>query len=88
MGKVSFYLGNILWFCVGGFLGLATSNTLGSDVLFIPSVCYQNGRKTPSFSYGDISPLSVKSSMDIDRKKFTLSIELDKHIQYNLNHEI
>lgn len=49
---------------------------------------YQNGRKTPSFSYGDISPLSVKSSMDIDRKKFTLSIELDKHIQYNLNHEI
>lgn len=47
-----------------------------------------NGRKTPSFSYGDISPLSVKSSMDIDRKKFTLSIELDKHIQYNLNHEI
>ena len=86
MGKVSFYLGNILWFCVGGFLGLATSNTLGSDVLFIPSVCYQNGRKTPSFSYGDISPLSVKSSMDIDRKKFTLSIELDKHIQYNLNH--
>ncbi len=38
--KVSFYLGNILWFCVGGFLGLATSNTLGSDVLFIPSVCY------------------------------------------------
>jgi hypothetical protein len=26
--------------------------------------------------------------MDIDRKKFTLSIELDKHIQYNLNHEI
>ena len=51
-------------------------------------VSYQNGRKTPSFSYGDISPLSVKSSMDIDRKKFTLSIELDKHIQYNLNHEI
>lgn len=49
---------------------------------------YQNGRKTPSFSYGDISLLSVKSSMDIDRKKFTLSIELDKHIQYNLNHEI
>jgi hypothetical protein len=49
---------------------------------------YQNGRKTPSFSYGDISPLSVKSSMDIDRKKFTLSIELDKHIQYNPNHEI
>ena len=49
---------------------------------------YQNGRKTPSFSYGDISPLSVKSSMDIDRKKFTLSIELDKHIQYNLNYEI
>lgn len=49
---------------------------------------YQNWRKTPSFSYGDISPLSVKSSMDIDRKKFTLSIELDKHIQYNLNHEI
>lgn len=25
---------------------------------------YQNGRKTPSFSYGNISPLSVKSSMD------------------------
>ena len=49
---------------------------------------YQNGRKTPSFSYRDISLLSVKSSMDIDRKKFTLSIELDKHIQYNLNHEI
>ena len=26
------------------------------------SLFYQNGRKTPSFSYGDISPLSVKSS--------------------------
>lgn len=55
---------------------------------FIPRIFYQNGRKTPSFSYGDISPFSVKSSMDIDRKKFTLSIELDKHIQYNLNYEI
>ena len=60
----------------------------GFESLSLRSAIYQNGRKTPSFSYGDISPLSVKSSMDIDRKKFTLSIELDKHIQYNLNHEI
>lgn len=60
----------------------------GDHIHFLTKYIYQNGRKTPSFSYGDISPLSVKSSMDIDRKKFTLSIELDKHIQYNLNHEI
>ena len=55
---------------------------------YLTTTIYQNGLISPSFSYGDISPLSVKSSMDIDRKKFTLSIELDKHIQYNLNHEI
>lgn len=60
----------------------------GFESLSLRSAIYQNGRKNPSFSYGDISPFSVKSSMDIDRKKFTLSIELDKHIQYNLNHEI